>query len=61
MTASTTALILGLMLFTTAAMRIPGIYRDMLMSRVDLSELLRLRFDILSGGMLMLLSTTLPR
>jgi hypothetical protein len=60
-TASTTALILGLLLIITAAMRIPGIYRDMLMSRIDLSELLRARFDILSGGMLVLLSTALPR
>lgn len=61
MTASTTALVLGLLLFTMAAMRLPNIYRDLLMGRIDLSELLHLRFDFLSGGMLVLLSTALPQ
>lgn len=61
MTASKTALILGLLLVTTAAMRVPGIYRDMLFGRIDLFELLRLRFDLVSGGMLMLLSIALPQ
>jgi hypothetical protein len=60
-TASNTALILGLLLITMAAMRIPDLYRDLFMSRLDLAELLRLRFDLVSGGMLVLLSTALPQ
>lgn len=61
MTASRTALVLGLLLFTLAAMRLPGMYRGMLLGQIDIAELLRLRFDLLSGGMLVLLSTALPQ
>jgi hypothetical protein len=55
------ALVLGLLLFTSAAIRLPALYRDILQGRMDLSELLRLRFDLLSGAMLTLLSTALPK
>ena len=61
MTAGNIALMLGLLLLTTAAMRMPGIYDRMMRGSIDLAEVLRFRFDALSGAMLMLLSTALPK
>lgn len=60
MNASAAALYLGLLMLTSAMFRLPGIYRDMMEGVLDIAKLLNTRFEMLSGAMLVLLSSSLP-
>lgn len=59
--ASTTSAHLGVILFFMAILRLPELYRDVICGQMDIAKLLRLRFDALSGAMLILLSSALPK
>ncbi|WP_316397317.1 hypothetical protein [Bradyrhizobium sp. 33ap4] len=61
MTAGKAASYLALLLFTSALLRLPKLYHDLMKGAVDLTALIALRFEVFSAGMLFLLASALPR